>query len=142
MVMQSTRNLTEYHSVFADSIYSTINKLGTGDESAAKKIMTFILRQAYVLYRMDTQAQRIEVDARLNEMRMDYNKMSQSKRSKYPPGYDAVLKEELDAMQLDKCTIEELEIKLFAFMTLAGIKPVQNNQQRAGGFERFSAELK
>jgi len=135
MVIQTTKNIPEYHSVFADSLVSTINKLGSGDESSARKILTFTIRQAYVLYRMDTQSQRIEVDRRLGELRKEYD-INKSK-SKYPPGYDAVMKEELDVMNLEKVSIEELEIKLFTYMTLAGIKPVQSNQQRAGGYERF-----
>jgi hypothetical protein len=138
MVISTTKNLPEYHAVFADSLVSIVNMLGTNNEPAARKILTFNLRQAYVLYRMDTPSQRMEIDGRLAVIRKEFDATRKSK-DLYPPGYDAVLKEELDAMALEKLSVEELEVKLFTYMTLAGIKPVQNNQQRAGGYERFNA---
>jgi len=135
MVMQTMTNRPEFHSVFADSLIAIINKLAT-DETQAKKIMIFNIRQSYILYRMDTPAQRMQVDALLlGEMN---NQKAGKSKIKYQVNYDHILKEELDEMGLDKLTIDELEIKMFTFMTLAGIKAVQNTAQRAAGYAKFS----
>ena len=107
------------------------------DEGQAKKIMVFLIRQAYILYRMDTADQRMDLDKKLLEMK---NSTTRDKiKNKGEVDYDHVLKEELDEMELDKQPVDSLEIKMFTYMTLAGIKPVQNNQQRASGFSRFIA---
>jgi hypothetical protein len=135
MVLQTTRNLNEYHSVFADSLIAIVNKLAT-NESDAKKIMLFNIRQSYILYRVDTPGQRALLDQKLvNELGQAERKLSKHKGI---INYDHILKDELDEMKLEERTIEELQIKMFTFMTLAGIKPVQNTQQRAGGYMKFA----
>jgi hypothetical protein len=135
MVLQTTRNLNEYHSVFADSLIAIINKLAT-NETDARKIMLFNIRQSYILYRMDTPSQRAQLDQKLvNELALIERKAS---KHKGVINFDHILKEELDEMELEKRTTEELQIKMFTFMTLAGIKPVQNTQQRAGGYMKFA----
>lgn len=135
MVMQTMTNRPEFHSVFADSLIAIINKLAT-DETQAKKIMIFNIRQSYILYRMDTPIQRTQVDALLlGEM----NKQKEGKsKVKGVVNYDYILKEELDEMKLGELSIDELEIKMFTFMTLAGIKAVQNTAQRAAGYAKFT----
>jgi hypothetical protein len=138
MVLQTVRNLPEFHSVIADSLVSIINHLAA-DEPSAKKIMMFNIRQAYVLYRMDTQKQRVEVDQKLAVMRQDMEN-AKSKTKQLPLDYDNVLKEELDAMGLDRLNVDELQIKMFTYLTLAGIKPVQSTAQRAAGYAKFAGE--
>jgi hypothetical protein len=135
MVQQTVRNLPEFHSVWADSLISILNKLLL-DEGQAKKIMVFNIRQAYILFRMDTPAQRVQLDGLLAK-EIDLQSKNKSK-FKGAFSYDHLLKRELDEMDLEKASVEELEIKMFTYMTLAGIKPVQNTQQRAAGFAKFS----
>jgi len=136
MVLQSVRNLPEFHGVFADSLVSIINHLKS-DEMTAKKIMVFNIRQAYVLFRMDTTSERSELEKKRLEAEVEWQS-GRLKKMKYKPSYDYVLKDELDGMELDKMSVDELEIKMFCYMTLAGIKPVQNTQQRAAGYARFA----
>lgn len=138
MVFQSVRNLPEYHSVIAESLIAIINKLPV-DEAQARKIIVFNTRQAYILYRMDTPEQRATLDSAL----LDAKKMRAEGIMKYlgPLDYDYILKQELDAMTLDKLPIDELEIKMFTYMTLAGIKPVQSSQQRAVAYQRFTSNM-
>lgn len=137
MVLQTTRNLNEYHSVFADSLISIINKMATS-EADARKIMLFNVRQAYILYRMDTPTQRTQLDAKLAHEQELHAKGQSKIKGTVTINYDHVLKQELDEMTLEKLSTEELQVKMFTFMTLAGIKPVQNTQQRAGGYQRFA----
>jgi hypothetical protein len=129
-----TRNLPEFHSVWADSLVSIINNLAK-EESSAKKIMVFNIRQAYILYRMDEPTQRLELD---NKMIIERDLIKKAGK-KEEIGYDFVLHKELEDMKLDKLTVDELEVKMFTYMTLAGIKPVQSTQNRAAGFTRFMA---
>ena len=136
MVLQSVRNLPEFHGVFADSLVSIINHL-KADEPTAKKIMVFNIRQAYILYRMDTTSERALLDRKRLEYEVEWQS-GRMKKLKVKPSYDYLLKEELDEMELDKMAVDELEIKMFTYMTLAGIKPVQNTQQRAAGYARFA----
>ena len=126
-------NLPEFHSVWADSLIGIINRLAN-DEANAKKIMIFNIRQAYILYRMDNQDQRIDLDKKLAELRADD---ARAKKVKGHIDCDAILQDELDAMALDKLSSEQLQVKMFTYMTLAGIKPVQNQPPRAASFRNF-----
>ena len=134
-MLTQTRNLPEFHSVWADSLVSIINNLAT-EESKAKKIMVFNIRQAYILYRMDDQSQRMLLD---NKLLLERDKLHKA-GDKHVIDYDTILLEELAEMKLDKATVDELEIKMFTYMTLAGIKPVQNMAQRASGYTRFMTQ--
>lgn len=136
MVVQSVRNLPEFHGVFADSLIAIINKVAT-DESQAKKIIIFNIRYSYILYRMDNTAQRTHIDRNVEICRL--NQKEGKLKVQGVIDYDYVLKNELDEMTLDKLPLDELEIKMFTYMTLAGIKPVQNTQQRATLYSRFAA---
>jgi len=142
MVISQVRNITEYHSVFADSLISIVNMLGKSNESDARKIMVFNIRQAYILYRMDDQRQRPDLETKVTAMYNAWVLESKIKKDKgTPPSYVDVLNDELEAMKLDDMKVPELEICMFVYMSLAGIKPVQNTAQRAAGYSRFvSAE--
>lgn len=132
MVVTQTHNINEFHSVWADSLVSIINHLAN-EESTAKKIMIFNIRQAYILYRMDNVDQRSSLAQKLALVRQD-----QTLVKKYGSiDYDYVLQEELTNMGLEKMSAEQLQIKMFTYMTLAGIKPVQNPPQKAATYSRF-----
>ena len=129
--MERIDNRPEYHDVVANSLSSIIRLLSSGNMAEAKTLIRFNIRQAYIIYRLDDEENRKEIMLKLQEERKSNNKAD----------IDKILTVELEEMKLDKLKDEELLNKMFAYQTLAGIKPVQSFKGNARTFARSRGEL-
>lgn len=139
--MERIENRTEYHDVIANSLASIVRLIAANSDKEtgiAKKLVLFNIRQAYTLYRLDEPANLAEVRKKLED--------SKGKKNGDKIDIDHVLMEELEEMGLeekniDNLSMDELLTKMFAYQTLAGIKPVQSFKNTAKVFARSRSEL-
>lgn len=127
MLYDRVENRQEYHDVVAQSLSSIIRLLTSkekGSTDQAKTLIKFNIRQAYTINRLDEDENKLQVLDRLRDMQ---------KKDKNAD-VDAVIKEELEDMGLDDLDVDELLTKMFAYQTLAGIKPVQTFRRQAKVF--------
>jgi hypothetical protein len=129
--MERIENRSEYHSIAAETLSSIVKLLASGNASTARDLMYFNIRQAYIIYRLDDEENRKDVMLRLQKLREKDEKKD----------VDAVLTEELTEMKLEKLKDDELLNKMFAYQTLAGIKPVQSFKGSARVFARSKGDL-
>ena len=97
-LIDAFENLEEYHAVFAEGLRMIANALHEDDESAARRLMIYLIRYAYTTWRVDEDDELTDGD----------------------------IGDELAALEMDRMDIDRLQVKMFYYMSKAGIKPVQS----------------
>lgn len=133
--MEQVQNMMEYHDVAAQSLRNIISFLGQNQETEAKKLIIFNIRQAYIIWRMDNPEERRSLEIILAE--------ANTKLKKDEPllTLHDILHKELDSMKLSEQTADRLLTSMFVYQSLIGIKPVQIIQRRARTFEMQRGEI-
>jgi hypothetical protein len=129
--MDHIENVQEYHDVVARSTIGIITALTSNNSATnktAKILMMFNIRQAYILYRHESD----EVMEHIADAKQ---------KGKTIPKIEQDLIDELNDMKLDDKTDEELQVLMFSFQARAGIKPVQSFKMKARTYERMRDEL-
>lgn len=107
--MESIENVSDYHSVFARTIETTLQALLSRSPSEARMAMKFCIQYAYVQWK----------DSNDSEISFD------------------TIKKEIESLKLDVQELDNLILMMSYYNAKANMKPVQNSDQKAKIFERI-----
>lgn len=111
--MESVENISEYHSVFAQSIITTMNAMINDDEKEAKKLMRYMINYAYTQYKEST----------------DVNLSCEA------------IQKEVEAMDLEKKNAQQLTTMMSYYQAKAKMKPVQVSDMKARVYNRIRGRI-